>query len=66
MANATFYYPSKDGQSLSATANEWFARKQFKRRRQTPLVIMTLPVHVVNKFKVKFPEAKHNKGKRAK
>lgn len=54
MANATFYYPSKDGQSLYATANEWFARKQFKRRRQSPVILGTLPQQVVAKFKPKF------------
>ena len=58
MLHTAFYYPSKDGQSLIATANEWFARKQFKRRRQQPTILGTLPQHVVAKFKPKFPTGK--------
>lgn len=54
MANAAFYYPSKDGQSLYATPSEFLARKQFKRRRQSPIILATLPQHVVAKFKPKF------------
>jgi hypothetical protein len=48
-----FYYRSKCGSLLLATSNEFFARKQFKKKRQEPVVLGKLAEKVIRKFKPK-------------
>jgi len=48
-----FYYRSKCGSLLLATSNEFFARKQFKKKRQEPVVLGKLAEKIIRKFKPK-------------